>query len=94
MQPGQTQLGLDLVGDFQTEIDGITAGFIGSLDAKRCNVRQVTEGEGIARPHAFKRIGVSQYRYQREQANEQQVVGFGQFHVHILVPRIQRFVQS
>ena len=59
---GQPQVGLDLFGYFQTEIDGITAGFVGCLITEGREVRQVAESESMTRADALERIALCHYR--------------------------------
>ncbi|MNV98642.1 hypothetical protein D3C71_1939210 [compost metagenome] len=60
MQLGQTQLGLDLIGDFFAKPNGIPLNLVTFLVTERGKFRQVAEGQRIARTHPFKGAGTGQ----------------------------------
>jgi hypothetical protein len=61
-QRRQIQIDPDLVGYFQTEIDGITAGFIGVLITERHEVRHVAKDDRLTGTDALQRVAMGHYR--------------------------------
>ncbi|MNT24282.1 hypothetical protein D3C72_1597480 [compost metagenome] len=62
LQGRQVQCRFYLFSDLLAHLYGVPLGLVTTLRAERCEVRQVTQGEGVAGANPLKRIAVSQQR--------------------------------